>query len=494
MKKSLFLTLALLALSALATSANAQKVTLSTGPENKSFDIKTALETTIIDEDASSIVLLTREEKNFFQGGADPDIKVCRMDKGLNIIQEHVIVNSKDCDLFGFGTTDTTISVLLCDKEKKSTMLSRSIIDRRTFNVVNEGVVHTFNFSRKDRDYLWHVTSSNGQYTAVVSLLVLHSNEYMCDVLMFDNSMRLLWMKQHPLKGVTDLFITDNGELYTMAVNRRDMQTTIHLDKFADGNAETAQVEIPDGINTATIANVKNGRIVIGGTLRYIEARRTEMQTNGVFGLSYDMNAHQIVKFSMAQLHHDDLVVLNDKKQSAKTRKEYVDALIVEQTCPTDFGGAFVFTKPFAVQKTSSNGEVTTYYYRTGLVVLGVDFDGNVTYKVPIRHYTMQTNGSNELKIPLISKGGNAYLFHTEHPKTDQSYNIAKKTKCVKVPSDKVNTAMYSISPVGYTQKTVLSQKQKNFILGPSHAWYNDKNFMIHTASKACHLIQVKAE
>ena len=491
MRKELFLALSLLCLT---LGAKAQSLSASIGPESKDLYYRSAIQTTVIGEDPSTVLMITRQCNHFLQGMTNPDLAFRRTDKALNTIQEATIENSKESEFFGYGISDSTASVLMCDRSRKQTQLSRTTIDRKSFGILKSEVIHTFNLERKSEHHLWHQTSDNGQYTAVVSIQLNHNDELICDLMMFDNQMNILWDIQHGLKGVTDLFVSDHGELYVMSMNRKAMETTIYIDKINSKHAISAQMVIPDGLNSGLIANVIDDRILIGGTLRYAEAHRNELSSNGLFGLCYDLKSQQIVKLSMTQLHHDDMAVLTDKKQSAKIRKTVVDDLIIDQTCATSFGGVFTFTRPFAIQKTSSNGETTQYFSRIGLVVLAMDANGDLLFKVPIRHYQMQLNDSDQLTTPLFSDGKNVYLIQTEHPKTDPSYNIAKRTDCVRVMHDKVNTALYTINPTGEVSKKVLINKHKSLITGQCHTWYNDNYILFHTTGKTSQVLQLKRQ
>ena len=492
MRKPLILSLTILGL--MAGNAFGQKVNLATGPENKKADSKSLISATIIDETPSSLLMITRDHGGFMHGASNEDVMFKLTDKGLNGLKEAKIVNSKECEVLGFGTTDTTATVLLCDKSRKTTELSRAMIDRRSFKIVAADVVKDFRHERRDKEHIWHATSQDGQHTAVVVLTVTNNDTYSCEVVMLDQQMNMEWDCKQPINGISDMYLTNQGELYVMAKHRVEMSTTLQINKFNAGSVETAEVVVPDGLHSCVIANVTNNRLLMGGSLIYPEARHNETRCNAIFVLSYDMVARQIVKFSTAELHHNDLAVLTDKKQSARIRKYDVPDLIPDQTCTTEFGGAFTFTRPMAMVKTASNGMETTYHNHIGMVVVGADMNGNLLYKVPIRHYQMQTGGYDMMKAPLISDGTNVFFFHTEHPKTTAEYNIAKRTKCVQVMHDKVNTAMYAISPAGTVSKVVTSTKQKNLILGSSHAWYNGKYMLLHVGGKESHVLQMKNE
>lgn len=490
MKKIVFLACLLMALAAV-TSA---QTTISVGPASRGFNAVHAANALVVDEDATSLLMVTNKSAVLSKSTDPKNLLVRKVDKSLSVLNEVEIPHTDDMKLMAASTDGNHVAMLYSDRSRRSTQVYRTLVDRTSFQVVSTDVVYTADLERRDENHVWAYTSQNGHYTGLVSVLVSKSGEYSCDILMFDAQFALLWERQFSLQAVSDIFVSDHGEVYVAGFHRKDLQTKVYFERMTASDEASDSTLVQEGLLSLAIVNVAEGRILVGGATYSTESHRHDNYASGFYALSFNMDSHQQMGFSVAQLTHDDLAVFLDQKQSAKIRKAYVEQLIIDRTCATEYGGALSFFTPFNMQETSSNGEVTQYFSHIGYVVLGVDFSGRVLFNAPFRHYQSQVNGYNLLNAPLTSDGKFVYFAHTESKKSPDNYDIAKRTKKVTTLRDKCSNVLYVISNSGEVTKTFLSTKQKSVLLGRTQSWLNNSYYFFNTHGRASQLVQLKSE
>lgn len=490
MKSRLCFFLCAMALAFLSLPTFAQMPTVSLGPVNKSFSQIHSEDALVICEDPSSLILVTRRAS--LLGHTAKDLIVRKVDKVLNTEMEVKVENTTDVELIAANANDSVVVLLYCDHDRTSTRVLRSVYDRATLNHLRTTSPYEANFSRRSDSYLWHRRSPDGRFTGLVSVVVTKGVEVLSDVVLFDPMMNVVWAKKDPIGACSDLFVTNDGRMILVGYYHRAFESTIAFYRYDAQRMDEMKTEVAEGILSAAIVNVVGNRVLVGGTLLSIDTKRGENNVGGVFAMAYDVEERMQVNFSVSMLNKDDIAVLTDVKQKARIRATKVDKLQIEQTVPTQFGGAVSFSRPYVLEKTSSNGDVTAFHHRLGLLVLAMDDQGKVVYKAPFRHNLVQNNGNDLLTMPLISDGSNVSIFNVESTKEPLDYNIAKRTKEVGINRKSANTVIYSISPRGdVVHKEIVAAKVKGKPAGASIRWFGDSYYMFVTSGKGSRLVQV---
>lgn len=382
-------------------------------------------------------------------------------DQNLETLHVVDIPRSNNAEVLAATLDGNYAAVLLVDRSvKRQTTVLSCRVNLDSLVAFPTDTVELFTYGKKDQCFVWAATSSNGKYTAMVSIVrMTESMQYRTEIIMFDGGLRTLWDKEFALGSMHNMLVTDDGRIVTLGLEEGEYEDTRFIFNIltqTTANSYAAVVRC-DPVKEIQLAAVNGSHALAMGTFLAEDGK----STGGIIAMSFNIDSAVLSNFLLRPFMNEDVNIFYNKATKKVQREQRADHVRTLACVPTSYGAMMVAGRAFRTENAESNGTLTSVSYAAGLHCLAIDNDGKLLWVKNIRRSDMQKKGDDLIKVSLLSDGSNAYIVKSEHPKAPLDYAIAKEAKTLEL-GNKSNLIIYTLNPLGEVQKLLVEAKTKH--------------------------------
>ncbi|MCR4827932.1 MAG: hypothetical protein K5864_00535 [Bacteroidales bacterium] len=276
-------------------------------------------------------------------------------------------------------------------------------------------------------------------------------------VWLYDNRFEVLWDRVVDCGTVSDIAVSDDGEVSLASVSKnRAIMTIVDVEDYVMGSVELGD----NPAYSASLLMSDKNHIVVGGLLAQAVKKGDKVVNyivSGYYGAALDLRTGK----SQAEYRlftDEELSVLSNAHIDKNHKKDrgYTDIHCRARTS-TSYGGAMLLGMAYkeVIEMRNQNGMTTTqiFYRAFGSVLFGVDTTGAITWSRPMRRlaYTKDYNFVNEI---LVSRGDMCYLLMNEN-KSDSKmpYNIDMRASKTYIFHGSTPLSVYRVDARGNVDK-----------------------------------------
>lgn len=465
--KKVLLTLAFAVLSTLAIG---QPLTINYGNEWKKNNVREVNDMTFVGEYNNYTIATTSRYSVLMNYYAKKECMLLALDKDMNIAKSLVIPESKDDEIIAASINNGKAYLLTYHTEKKKESFNRWVVDLESMAV--EGTAtEIFNYSkeRKDNTYQWVAQTEDNSVTGLVFITTnKKSDKFESKQFLFDEEMKLEWQREYPLYSVSQILVTEDGEIVTLgrSVEKEKNASKIYATVINDDNAQDVSATANLMVTDTRLISYSKGKILMMG----MGVNVSNSKDTRYFGATIDIASGEM-NASYRSLSQLDLNVFNGDNKGRKSDPIAYDAFVMQHCKATQFGAVGTLQVRWAVETCNSQGACNVKYYQQGVLLFAINDEGEFLWHYPIRSDYAENGLSMLIGNSLIAKGDDIYFLQTEHAKWPATYDLTKSMKTLKIHKGSKMIGIYHVAPDGsmtktkeqLTKKTVLVGKAKNF-------------------------------
>ena len=393
------------------------------------------------------------EESSVWLNSTRKGWRLTALNRDLQVVQTAEMEVAAD-RLLAATLNGNTATMLLSLQEKKNTYVLVARLSMEGEATVDTMV--TFNMpGRKDKCLLWGATSHLGNNMAVVAVL-----QYVSVAYLVSPRGTVVYSREYPMTTMEQLFVTDNGDIVTLAHENTASGVDIMVNHVsATQTSASRNTIVGDPVRELGIVNVVGNRLLALGTT-YGRGRRADKTTNGFLAVSFDLDSAQVHNASYRQFTLEDVNTLNNVYIKKSQKSLACENVTVLGYVPTTYGGAMAITRSFEELKSTNDGVFHHIFQRLGIIVAGVNAEGEVAWVSNFRCNDRQEYAADDLRMGFVSDGSNVYIYKTESKKDPVEYDINRGAKPQQA-GKKGNLVRYSMDASGFAEKQMLERKSK---------------------------------
>lgn len=477
----LCITLTLFTCNAIAQNS----INFTINPQTSSaFDCYGGLNAQIVAEENDQLLISTRTTKSILTVRFPDDIAIRWVDKGLNVKQEYVMDDSRMMNLITTTLIDNSVVLLVGIISKDNYEVRRIVLDKTTLKKTYESAIFSTSKDRRIYASNWFATSDNGDFNALMVLTEGKNDQVDAQMIMLDDHLQILWQRESTLPGCNGMWVSNDGEVYMAAASEKK----IYFAKLTDDDNYQYYTETSHELDRMVLLNVVDGCIVVGGTTHETVKINGTVIT-GYFGASYNMTTGRLAGTDYQTMSATEELVFQNLSSKAKTRG-YTTHLNISNHVSTPYGGAMLLSYN-VLEVVINNGVRNETYKRFGLLAMGVNKEGNITWRQPIRHYEKAASDQG-FRQEMVVEGNKVHIFHVEDKKAPENMDMSRQLKKATNPfSRKGKLVAITIDANGQAEKTIVASNQKGLVVGYRHHWTNDHLYMLYTGKDKSGLFEI---
>lgn len=434
--------------------AGAQNKTYSVGALNKKFNYAEASNMIILGQQDGLTIGVTNRYAGVLKNYFKKELKVVAIDENTNIVRSIEIPETKDCYIQTATYYDGKVYILASHREKHSTYYDRYVVDATTMQTIGEKKnIYTYTSERKDDSYQWVSQSPNGTLAALVHITTNRkSDKFEAVEILLDEEMNIEWQRDYPIYALSNMMVTDDGEIITLGYSgqKAGTKSRISISVISESNAYDLREETTVTIWDIRLAGYKNGKI-LGMGLGLNASDKNEIN---YFGISADIKS-QAINIGYQSLTDNDKCVYNNIDYGKRARNVNIDALRLRHCQLTGTGAVATLTNSWIVETCNQNGGCSIKSYCEGIIIFGIDDNGNIIWHHGIRKSMKQNGYPTMMSEAVCVEGNDVYLIQSESPKWPTSYSVSKRVKTQKMNTGTKVLAKYHINADGEIEKSV---------------------------------------
>ena len=428
-------------------TAGAQTMTKTVTPENKKVNNGQVSDIRYLAEEDGLMIAVTNDYSIVLGNYMKRCIMALAIDKDMNVVRSVEIPESKRSKILATSYFEGNIYILTSHKDRNGTIYERFVVDSRNMQMVGEPkTIFTYNKERKDDDYVWASQSPNKTLTGLIHITTNRkSDKFEAVEILLDEEMNIEWQREYPIYSLSNMFVTDDGELITIG-RSSGSAASIYISVVNEANAYDISAETPIYIDDVRLVSIKNGKILglgYGSTEENI----------AYFGISANVKTQE-THFDYKTISDMDRNVFANKDQGKKSKSPSVDRILLKHSQATDFGAVATIQNRWVVEVCDQNGACRVTSYQEGVLIFGVDVDGNITWHHAIRSSLKQKGFPTLIANAVCVEGDDVYFIQSEKPNWPATYTLTKKLSTFKVNGGSKTLGVYHIGPNGSIAKS----------------------------------------
>ncbi len=412
------------------------------------------------------------------------EIMVVALNDNMNTVRSIEIPDTKDRYAQTATFYEGKIYILTSRKEKGNVYYERIAVDPATMQQIGEiKSIYTYTSERKDDSYQWIEQSPNGTLSALVHITTNRkSDKFEAVEIMLDEEMNIEWRRDYPIYSLTNMMVTDDGEIITLGSGKAG----VYISVLNESNSIDIQEKTSVTVTNTKLIGYKDGKILGIG----IGVNRDDKNDIQYFGISADVKKQEI-NIGYQSLTDADKNVFRNNDIGRKAYTPGFETLDLLHCQPTDFGGVATIQCRWAVETCNQNGGCSITSYISGILIFGVDQNGDIVWHHAIRSAQKQNGLFSHLTNALCVEGNDVYFLTAESPKWPTHYTIEKKVKFKKMNNGTKSLAVYHINANGAITKNVEKMK-KALVINDNTKKFGDTHIGFIIYSSGIAMIKMK--
>lgn len=444
------------------TLAQAQQVKLSVGAENKKINVAEVDEMFVVGEMGDLTIAVTHGYSSVLGSFTRKNCVIMALDKDMNTVRMLELDDTKDCSVRAASLYEGHVYVLIENSKRKSSKFERVEVDAATMNPVGQKTtIFEYNSERKDENYSWVAQSPDGALTGFVYITTNRKSDKLeATEMLLDEQMNVEWRRDYPIYSLSNLWVTNDGELITIGTGstKADPSSRIFVSVVNEANSFDMNTKVPVAIDEICIAACKGDKVLALAFGAGVDDKEIHYM-----GISADMKKQEI-KVDDRTLSKDELCVLDNVDLGKKASRQHVDYILLKHCKETEYGAVGTLQHRWTIVSCDSRGSCNVTSWLNGIVVFGIDIDGNVIWHNSIRANMKQSGYPKLLKNALCVDGGDVYFLQSENPKWPATYDIEKKIKSQKTNGGTKAVGVYHITANGAITKQMIPMVEKSML------------------------------
>ncbi len=384
-------------------------------------------------------------------------------DKDQNPIAEKIIPETKGLKVKAAFMNDKTIDLLLLKEDSKEQILYHARFDVNTLDPIGDRKeLYHPKLDKKDKCYFFIKSSQDKSWISMIHIIVKENeNEFYSTVSLYDEAIEKIWTKSYAIGTLDDIFITNDAEIVTVGryTDKKKPETTLvfHVISEDDENNYTEDVEV-DNMQSASILNVVNGKIICAGLLN----TPNKKDACGYYAFSFNTTKRELENFDSKHLSSLEHACLLNTKVSKSSSSKEVSFMSFYGNCATDNGGVIAFHRKYYIV-----GNKYVSFQSEGILTFSVDTTGTIVWNTGIRKANMESQMMEHLGTGMFHRNGKTYFLFNEHIKNTNSLTGNDPIKWLQIApmlSDDASLVLVSLDNEGNLKKEILDKETKKYL------------------------------
>ena len=398
-----------------------------------------------------------------------------------------------------FRSGDRLHTIISSDADKK--LSARHIaVDAQSLEVVDDQLLVDELIEKSDENYVWAVSSPDGQYHGLV-YAVWGKKESRAVAMLFDHNMNKLWEHSLAYSDVFNVIVTNSGSLVTMRMGMVEDNKDITAFRVQMVNAEGVrhgEYILDADVSDVALLNADGARVLAvalegkGGYGLLRMGTLGHRKYTGLWGLVFDLESQSITVANRHPFTDDELLALANESAGAKVTDRSINFVRKVDDCTTPQGGAVLYQHAWKVEtRDSRSGMSSETVYSQGILLVQADMQGALTInRIPQNN---QNAGWPDVGADVLAHGDRVYVVTNESKDESDEYTPdkpAKRSKSLLLANMAV--AVYWFTPDGQGAKKVVERERKALLKTPLSAGQADRFYFLTTGSLTPHISMIK--
>ena len=441
-------------------TAAAQSFNMTVGNENKKVNVAEVDAMKVVGKEGGLTIVATNQYASVLGAFAKKSCVVMALDDDMNIVRMAELPETKDCYVQAATMNDGKVYVLTSNTSRKGTVFERFEVDVATMQTVGAATkIFEYSKERKDANYYWVAQSEDGSLTGLVNITTnRRSDKFEATEMLLDEEMKIEWSRDYPIYSLTNLMVTEEGQLVTIGVggNKDEKENRVYVSVIDETNAMDMRGTTKTVVEGVRLASFKNGKaLAIGYGINPEDKREIRYM-----GIMADTKTQEI-KVNVRSLTEEERCVFGNLNLGKSPKKLNSDFFLLDHCQATEYGAVGTLQQRWSVERCDNKGNCSITSYGMGIVVFAIDNDGEFVWHHAIRSNLIQGGYPMLVKNALCVDGGDVYFMQTENPKWPATYDISKSVSKQKTNGGSKAIGIYHIGANGAIEKSVKTLDQK---------------------------------
>jgi len=397
------------------------------------------------------------------------------------------IPNSKGFLLGETFRNGNSLNIMMYDYEGGIRLRIVSL-DIQNFTISRDEIVCTLS---KDKGYdaeLFSCSSPNGEYYAAVCCLWPNKSQGSAVALLFDDEMNKLWQRELVYSDITDVILSNDGDLATIALGSLDGNknaTAFRINAVSDGGEQHAEYTIEADLTTVALLNYIDGRILAtalegsGGNSKITIGALGHRNFSGITSLVFDLDKEDIAISNRHPFTNNELNALSNSPKGTPNLGGDLKFIRKVDACQTPNGGAVLYQHAWSEEsRDMRSGASNLTVHSKGILVVQVDMKGEMVVS-PIMQNNQNASWPH-VGADLFATGDKVYILTNESGNEGDVYTPLEPAKrSLKLLAANSAASLYWFTADGFGAKQVLQRDEKAILFTPAVKGENGRYFFL---------------
>ena len=441
------------------------------GMASKGYDYMMSHNSHIIAEQDGELIIATWETRGILGACIPWGLQVVAVDTNMKVLRQVALPDSRMDELVFANYVDGKVYLII--RHPILAQYRRVVVDPRSMTVESCEMMSTKMSGKNIEAYHWDAKSDNGLFYALVDVSVNTVSKEMAQrQLLLDEKMEVLWEKRFEASEVSDIRVSDDGEMYLFGsrYDKGSRETIVALHVLDVDDEKSAVGRVATGeVYRLALLNVVDGKAVAAGYIRTPESPKNKDCFDQMVGMSLDIRSGEL-KTQTVRFSSDELNVFGNKSTKKENKVGMVDALTIANTAATNYGGVLLLQRCWKVTTHSTKTPDVHDYYTMGSLLLAVDTTGTILWRRPFRTVNGERTGQSADipcygDAPMMVENDNVYVILPEPTKTPETYEFATPVTKIVLGNRAHANVVYGIDRQGTVVKQVPVPKDKGSMM-----------------------------
>lgn len=399
---------------------------------------------------------LLRVDKAIADGhyySVEPDLNAFSKVKGILVREVDInykevrsveVPNCKGANIYHVQRDGGRMHVLINNYEKKRYTMRHVCVDLESFAIVADSMLVDSEIGKKQYFLNWSSISASGEYFGYVYAFV-DEKEDRAEMwaMVFDRSMRRQWTMPLRVSALSQVLTTDDGRLATVGATNVDDGAMVEFSITSATGTHRGRYTSTRKLGEMTVLNVFGDKVLAtaletdrgtgwAGSFTAGSVITTGTIYTGIASYLFDVVAGSMVGSDRHEFAKADARVFYNASLVSEITSPDVNFLSLRAKATTQQGGVALYGRTWfeKVVNTKNAMSQSTYYYK-GMMVVGADSTGRITWMKPLMHDNFLNGDFGEYtETDMVADGDDVYIVTNESHSDGDTYdpdNAAKR-------------------------------------------------------------------
>lgn len=437
------------------TPSWSQTISGTLGAENKEFNAFEASHATIVGFEGNTTYFVTHKYKPILTGAMRKNCMVTAVDDQMNLLKSVEIDGTDDDDVASATMFEGKIYILLRRETRKDLSFIRYVVDAQSMTTVGEPTtIFSYTSERKDDCYRWVEQSPNKSLTGIVHIVTNKKTGTLDGTeILLDEEMNVEWRKDYPIHAMSNMVVTDDGEIIIMGTSKYETQerSKIYISILSAENTNDYSTTAELSVGNTQLVGLSGNKVLAIGAGTSIETKKEVKY----FGLALNI-VDGLFNISYKTLTSFEKAVFENIIPERKPKDPDIYNLMIMNCQLTKFGGVGTIQQRWGITRCNQQGICSTTYYHQGTLMIGIDNNGEILWHHPILANYIEQETSQQMFNTITVIDNDTYFIQSEEPKWGESAEITKSAKNFRLKNGSENLAVYRVDANGKISKHVV--------------------------------------